>query len=53
MSIQKKTLPTKSDKKTETTTENNKAGKPSTEVGSSDAVTPSFTIGGRSSIMAD
>ncbi len=45
MAIQKKTLPTKSDKKIEsTTTENTKAGKPSTKVGSSDAVTPSFTV---------
>ncbi len=44
MAIEKKTLPTKSDKKTETATENTKAGKPSTEVGSSDAVTPSFTV---------
>lgn len=40
MAIQKKTMPAKSDKKTETT----KTGKPSTKVGSSDAVTPSLRV---------
>ena len=45
MAIEKKTLPTKSDKKTDATPQSNKAGKPSTEVGSSAAVTPSMRFG--------
>ena len=44
MAIEKKTLPTKSDKKNETTTQPAKAGKPSSKVGSSDAVSPSRPI---------
>ncbi len=44
MAIEKKTLPTKSDKKIETAAENTKVGKPSTEVGSSEAVTPSMMV---------
>lgn len=42
MAIQKKTLPTKSENKPEAASQPTKAGKPSTEVGSSEAVTPSF-----------
>ena len=42
MAIEKKTLPTKSENKPEAAAPITKAGKPSTEVGSSEAVTPSF-----------
>ena len=44
MAIQKKALPTKSENKPEAAAQPTTTGKPSTEVGSSAAVTPSMTF---------